>query len=122
MIPRLTFLVLAGLLQLTPYAYAGETSSSRPRPPNILFIYTDDQSKKLISSYEGAYAMARTPNIDQLAASGIRFEAAYMGAWCMPSRATLLTGLHPHAIETMRLTGPNPQGTYDPRSRASNLG
>ena len=114
MIPRLTFLVLAGLLQLTPYAYAGETSSSRPRPPNILFIYTDDQSKKLISSYEGAYAMARTPNIDQLAASGIRFEAAYMGAWCMPSRATLLTGLHPHAIETMRLTGPNPQGTYDP--------
>jgi arylsulfatase A-like enzyme len=114
MIPRLTFLVLAGLIQFTPSALAAQTSSSRLRPPNILFIYADDQSKKLVSSYEGAYAMARTPNIDRFAASGIRFQAAYMGAWCMPSRATLLTGLHPHAIETMRLTGPNPQGTYDP--------
>ena len=34
----------------------------------------------------------KTPNIDRLAATGIRFERCYLGAWCMPSRASLLTG------------------------------
>jgi arylsulfatase A-like enzyme len=115
MSPRLTFFLLAGLILFARFSSAAESSSSSPRPPNILFIYADDHSKKLISSYEGAYAMARTPNIDRLAASGVRFHAGYMGAWCMPSRASLLTGLHPHAIETMRMTGPNPQSTYDPK-------
>jgi arylsulfatase A-like enzyme len=115
MISRLTFLVFTVLFQSAHFASAAETSSNRPRPPNILFIFADDHSKKVVSSYEGAYAMARTPHIDRLAASGIRFSAGYMGAWCMPSRATLLTGLHPHAIETMRMTGPNPQSTYDPQ-------
>jgi arylsulfatase A-like enzyme len=58
--------------------------------------------------------MARTPNIDRLAAAGIRFRAAYFGSWCMPSRASLLTGLHPHAIESMRMEGAYPGSTYDP--------
>jgi hypothetical protein len=43
--------------------------------PNILFIYADDHSPKTVSCYEGAYPMARTPNIDSLAASGVRFRA-----------------------------------------------
>lgn len=111
--PHRQWLLLIVVFTCDPCATAAETPSHRARQPNILFILADDHSKKVVSAYEGASALAHTPHIDRLAASGIRFRAGYMGAWCMPSRATLLTGLHPHAIESMRLTGPNPQSTYD---------
>ncbi len=94
---------------VSPAASAAEGSR-----PNILFIYADDHSPKLLSCYEGAYELAHTPNIDRLAESGIRFAAAYLGSWCMPSRASLLTGLHPFSIESMRMTGSNPRSAYDP--------
>ena len=61
--------------------------------PNILFIYTDDQSHRTVSCYPEAYEWVKTPNIDRLAKQGVRFTHAYIGTWCMPSRATLLTGL-----------------------------
>ncbi|MBI2478924.1 MAG: sulfatase-like hydrolase/transferase, partial [Planctomycetia bacterium] len=86
----------------------------KPRP-NILFIYADDHSPKTVSCYEGAYPIARTPNIDALAARGVRFQGAYLGSWCMPSRASLLTGHHPHAIQSMRIEGQYPGSVYDPR-------
>lgn len=82
--------------------------------PNILFIYTDDQSHRTVSCYEGAFDWVRTPNIDALARQGVRFQHAYIGSWCMPSRATLLTGLHQHSIESMRMEGPYPGSEYDP--------
>jgi arylsulfatase A-like enzyme len=85
-----------------------------PPRPNILFIFADDHSPKTLSCSERAYGLASTPHIDRLAAGGIRFQAAYLGSWCMPSRASLLTGLHPHAIESMRMEGPYPASTYDP--------
>ena len=44
--------------------------------PNILFIYTDDQSTRTVSSYEDAYHWVNTPNIDRLAEEGIRFTRA----------------------------------------------
>ncbi|MEM7394139.1 MAG: sulfatase-like hydrolase/transferase, partial [Verrucomicrobiota bacterium] len=52
--------------------------------PNILFIYTDDQSHRTVSCYEEAYPWVKTPNIDALAADGVRFTHAYVGTWCMP--------------------------------------
>lgn len=81
--------------------------------PNILFIFADDHSPKTLSCYEHAYQMANTPNLDSLAASGVRFRVSYMGSWCMPSRASLLTGLHPHAIQSMRMDGQYPGSLYD---------
>ena len=89
----------------------GEASQERP---NILFIYTDDQSYRTVSCYPGAFDWVRTPNIDRLAQQGVRFEHAYIGAWCMPSRATLLTGHHQHGIESMRMEGQYPGSAYDP--------
>lgn len=59
--------------------------------------------------------MARTPRIDALAATGVRFQGAYLGSWCMASRASLLTGHHPHAIQSMRMEGQYPGSVYDPR-------
>ncbi|MBX3420686.1 MAG: sulfatase-like hydrolase/transferase [Pirellulaceae bacterium] len=83
--------------------------------PNILLIFADDHSARTLSCYQHAYSLASTPNIDRLAAAGVRFAAGYMGSWCMPSRASLLTGLHPHAIQSMRMQGTYPGSTYDPR-------
>lgn len=81
--------------------------------PNILFIYTDDQSSRTVSCYPEAFDWVETPNIDALAREGVRFAHAYIGAWCMPSRATLLTGHHQHGIESMRMEGKYPGSQYD---------
>lgn len=75
----------------TPVASAQEAA------PNILFIYTDDQSYRTVSCYPGAYHYANTPNIDRLAERGIRFDQAYVGAKCVPSRAGMLTGRFQYA-------------------------
>lgn len=82
--------------------------------PNILFIYTDDHSYRTLSCYEGAESWAKTPNMDRLAARGVRFTPAYIGTWCMPSRTTMLTGQHQYGIATMRMKPPYPGATYDP--------
>jgi arylsulfatase A-like enzyme len=60
--------------------------------PNILYIFTDDQSYRTLSCYPGAYEYANTPNIDRLAENGILFTQAFTGAKCVPSRACTLTG------------------------------
>lgn len=82
--------------------------------PNILFIYTDDHSYRTLSCYEHAEPWARTPNMDRLAARGVRFTHAYVGTWCMPSRATMLTGRHQYGVQTMKMVPPYPGSTYDP--------
>jgi arylsulfatase A-like enzyme len=55
-------------------------AQDKARKPNILFIFTDDQSYRTVSCYPRAYPFARTPNIDKLARMGIRFAAAYNGS------------------------------------------
>jgi len=82
--------------------------------PNILFIYTDDHSHRTIGCYPEAYDWVKTPNIDALAKNGVRFRYAYIGTWCMPSRATLLTGHHQHGVKSMRMVGKYPGSEYDP--------
>jgi arylsulfatase A-like enzyme len=81
-----------------------ETTAVRP---NVLLVYTDDQSYRTLSCYrdEGAWPWANTPNIDRLAREGVRFTAAYGASWCSPSRACLLTGRLPHGIEGVHLRG-----------------
>jgi arylsulfatase A-like enzyme len=83
--------------------------------PNILFIYTDDQSHRTVSCYPEAYDWVKTPNIDGLAKQGVRFDRAYIGTWCMVSRATMLTGHHQHGVESMRMVGKYPNSEYDPK-------
>lgn len=85
-----------------------------PERPNILFIYTDDHSYRTVGAYPQSYPWVRTPAMDRLAESGLRFEYAYIGTWCMPSRATLLTGFHQFGVESMRMVGDYPGSTYDP--------
>ncbi len=62
--------------------------------PNIILILADDLGYSDIGCY-GA-ADIDSPNLDRLAATGARFSQMYSFARCCPSRAALLTGLHPH--------------------------
>ena len=81
--------------------------------PNILFIYTDDHSHRTVSCYPEAFPWVNTPNIDRLAKRGVRFTHAYIGTWCMASRATMLTGHHPYGVESMRMVGEYPGSEND---------
>lgn len=91
-----------------------QDATPKPKRPNILFIYADDQSYKTLSCYGAGPEWVRTPNIDRLASRGVRFERSYLGAWCMPSRATLLTGRLQHGVRSMSMAGSYPGSTYDP--------
>ena len=59
--------------------------------PNIVFILVDDMGYSDIGCYGGEI---HTPNLDKLAANGLRFTRMHNTAKCFPSRATLLTGLY----------------------------
>ena len=61
--------------------------------PNIVVILADDMGYSDIGCFGSEI---NTPNIDSLADSGVRFTQMYNCARCCPSRASLLTGLHPH--------------------------
>ncbi len=70
------------------------TASDKDQRPNILLIVSEDNGPEL-GCYGDKYA--RTPNLDQLAADGVRFETAYVTqAVCSSSRSTIFTGLYPH--------------------------
>ena len=64
--------------------------------PNILFITADDMNWDAVGAY-GCETADTTPNIDRLAAQGMRFHYAHVTiAVCQPSRSTLMTGRYPH--------------------------
>src|SRR5512140_950577 len=63
------------------------------RRPNIVLILADDMGFSDVGCYGGEI---RTPNIDSMARSGVRFTQFYNTARCCPTRASLLTGLYPH--------------------------
>jgi arylsulfatase A-like enzyme len=105
---------LRGQIEPRPAPAAKKPKAAAAKRPNILFILTDDQPYKTVGCYPEAPDWVRTPHIDRLAAGGVRFERAYLGSWCMPSRASLLTGKLQHGIESMRMAGPYPGSTYDP--------
>lgn len=61
--------------------------------PNIVIIMVDDMGFSDIGCYGGEI---ETPNIDSLASGGLRFKQFYNTGRCCPTRASLMTGLHPH--------------------------
>lgn len=84
---------MKALLSLVAVVLTSLPSIAADRPPNIVFILADD-----LGCFEcGCYGQKkiRTPNIDRLAAEGIRFTQAYSGSpVCAPSRCALMTGKH----------------------------
>lgn len=88
---RRDFLALSSL-SLTSLA-AAQRDRERPEQPNFVFIMADD-----LGAYDlGCYGqkLIRTPNIDRMAAEGMRFTDCYAGGTvCAPSRSVLMTGQH----------------------------
>jgi arylsulfatase A-like enzyme len=70
--------------------------------PNIIIIMADDMGYSDIGCYGGEI---KTPNLDALAANGLRFTQFYNTARCCPTRASLLTGLYAHQAGIGHMTG-----------------
>ena len=76
--------------------------------PNVVIIHTDDQGYADVGAY-GATSF-QTPNLDQMAAEGIRFTSAYAVAnACSPSRAAILTGCYPVRVGLPDVLSPTKQ-------------
>jgi arylsulfatase A-like enzyme len=84
------------LLLLPAMAIQSCSCISKDKPtekPNIIIILSDDMGFSDLGCYGGEIS---TPNLDALANNGVRFTQFYNTARCCPTRASLLTGLHPH--------------------------
>lgn len=85
---------LAGMAGMTAVAagLGARPASAQAAKPNIVFIIADDIGMKDVG-YHGSDI--KTPNIDQLAATGVRLEEYYAQPMCTPTRAALMTGRYP---------------------------
>lgn len=91
----LLIFVLLGIAPPQVWAAGAELKPIRPprEKPNIIFILADDLGYGDLGCY--GQKRIKTPNLDRLAAEGIRFTDGYAGSTvCAPSRACLMTGLH----------------------------
>jgi arylsulfatase A-like enzyme len=79
---------------------SGAHAAAPPRP-NIVLIMSDDMGFSDLGCYGGEI---QTPNLNALAAGGVRFTQFYNMARCCPTRAALLTGLYPHQAGVGHMT------------------
>lgn len=107
-IVRMASLSLFLILPLSGVLYA-----SAPKP-NIIVILADDMGWGNIGCFGGPID---TPNLDRMSSSGTRFTQFYTYPRCCPTRAMLMTGLHPHEVGighmTFRRRGKNPSTLED---------
>ena len=80
-------------------------SSGAPKRPNIIVMLADDMGFSDLGCYGSEI---RTPNIDSLASSGVRFTHFRNTARCCPSRTSLLTGLYAHEAGVGHMVNPRP--------------
>ena len=102
-------LALLGLISVFSFQFSSFGASSRPNPPrrvNVIFILMDDMGYSDVSCY-GAEKV-KTPNIDRMAAEGLRFTDFHTAASiCSPSRAAFLTGAYPQRAGLYMGINPN---------------
>jgi arylsulfatase A-like enzyme len=100
---------LVCLLQVAMFAWCGigfcaipctanaQARPGRGKPPNIVFIFSDDHAYQAISAYNDSRRLIDTPHIDRLAREGMRFDRCVVpNSICGPSRASVLTGKYSH--------------------------
>lgn len=78
--------------------------------PNIIIILSDDMGYSDLGCYGGE---VHTPNLDELAANGLRFTQFYNAARCCPTRASLMTGCYPHQTGIGHMTNPPNKLSHD---------
>ena len=86
---------------------------SHDKPPNIVFILTDDLAYADLSSYGSEFIT--TPNIDKMANDGVKLTSYYAAqAVCSASRAAILTGCYPNRLGISGAFGPNSKKGINP--------
>lgn len=81
--------------------FSSTISTAAPPRPNIVVILLDDMGYSDLGCYGSEI---ETPYIDKLASSGLRFTQFYNSGRCCPTRASLMTGLHPHQVGIGHMT------------------
>ena len=95
---------------------AAAARSEEQRPPNVVFILTDDQGYADVGCY-GAEGF-ETPHLDRLAAEGVRFTDFHVAqAICSASRAAFLTGCYSERVGILGALGPSARHGLDPGRR-----
>ncbi|MEI6536855.1 MAG: sulfatase-like hydrolase/transferase, partial [Verrucomicrobiaceae bacterium] len=91
------------LLRITALLFALSISGTFPsvaagkKPPNIVFIFSDDHAYQAISAYGDPRKLIETPNIDRIGREGMIFDRCMVpNSICGPSRACVLTGKYNH--------------------------
>ena len=93
---RMGMSAAALLLPIEPSAAPSRMRRGSSRPPNIVFVFSDDHAVQAIGAYGSR--INETPNIDRIAREGAVFDRCFCAnSICAPSRATILTGKHSHA-------------------------
>lgn len=100
---KFTVSILRLTMGLLLVACLFQSSAIADDRPNIVVILVDDMGFSDIGCYGGEID---TPNLDRLAADGLRFTQFYNAGRCCPTRASLLTGLHPHQTGIGHMTEP----------------
>jgi arylsulfatase A-like enzyme len=93
---RCVFRVIGTVLVAWSFCALSERSLAEPakgRPPNVIFIMADDLGAECLGCYGGR--SYETPQLDRLAASGLRFDHAYCTPLCTPTRVEVMTGQYP---------------------------
>lgn len=83
----------------TAFLFAGAVDAARP---NIVVLFADDMGYSDIGCFGSEI---ETPNLDRLAANGLRFSHFYNAGRCCPSRASIMTGLYPHQADIGHMAG-----------------
>src|SRR5262245_49651779 len=71
-------------------AFAAQAIAAESQRPNLILILADDLGAKELGCYGNAEH--RTPNLDRLAAAGVKFETCFTSPVCHPTRFTIMTG------------------------------
>src|SRR3954452_22341052 len=94
------------LLSLATACLVPSPAIAAPPPPNVVIIYADDLGYGDLGCYGNT--RIKTPNLDRMAAEGMRFTSFYVAQpVCSASRAALLTGCYPNRIGIAGALGPN---------------
>ncbi len=97
-----SIICVSGLTMLGPAESRISAAESKSNSPNVVFILADDSGYSDLACYGGEIA---TPNLDALAASGLRFTQCYNTARCWPTRAALMTGYYAQQVHRDGLPG-----------------
>ena len=112
--PRFTTLLACVFALALHLSAGGPTRTAVAARPNVVVILVDDMGWSDVGCYGSEIP---TPNVDALAAGGVRFTQFYNTARCSPTRASLITGLYPHQAGMGHLDNIIHEGTKGTQGR-----